>query len=260
MFLKIEEERLSPGEKLLWEYGIVTPDEIDLEAIAADRGLSVRRGRLDGADARLVATSAAGIITVSSSTSPKRQRFSIGHELGHWERDRKHGLINLCSKSDLAQHNQVAKNSEAEANIFSADLILPPYLVSRRTDQKEPSIDLILDVAAEFRTSREATGIRVARLARSPAMIVVFNQRGRKWAIKNSAWPHYVYPTAVVHHDSPSMDLLFRGTRGAKTRDQKEPALRWLVGEDLRLVDVKVQSVKLASDDILAVVRLPTSY
>jgi len=256
MTLQINEKLLSPGERLLWEYGIVTPDEIDLEAIAADRGLSVRRRRLDGADARLVATATAGIITVNSSTSEERQRFSIGHELGHWERDRKHGLINLCSKSDLAQSNQIAKNSEAEANVFSADLILPPYLVSTRIADKEASVNLILDVAGEFRASREATGIRVARLSRTPALVMVFSQHGRKWSIKNSAWPHYINPTGVVHHDSPSMELLFTGANGAKTRDQKEPALRWLVGENLRTVDVKVQSVKLSNNEIMTIVRL----
>lgn len=253
--IQIDESRLSPGENLLWEYGIESPEEIDLEAIAADRGIAVRRRHLESADARLVATANAGIITVNSSTSEKRQRFSIGHEIGHWERDHKHGLINLCTKSDLAQHNQLAKNSEAEANIFSADLILPPYLVSPRMQGKEASIDLVLNICEEFRASREATGIRVARLARTATMVVVFGQRGRKWAITNSSWPHYVSPANVVHHDSPSMDLLFAGTKGAKTRDQKEPALRWLVGDNLRTVDVKVQSVKLASDDILSLVR-----
>lgn len=256
MTLKIDESLLSPGEQLLWEYGIETPDEIDLEAIAAERGLIVKRRRLDGADARLVATATRGIITVNSSTSEKRQRFSIGHELGHWERDHKHGLINLCTKSDLAQHNQMAKTSEAEANVFSADLILPRYMVSTRMEGKEVSIDLILNVADEFRSSREATGIRVAKLARAPAMIMVFSQHGRKWSIKNSAWPHYVDPACVVHHDSPSFNLLFSGSNGAKTRDQKEPAQRWLVGENLRMVDVRVQSVKLGGNEILSIVRL----
>jgi hypothetical protein len=87
-------------------------------------------------------------------------------------------------------------------------------------------------------------------------MIMIFSQSGRKWAIKNSAWPHYVNPAGAVHHDSPSMDLLFSGGQGAKTRDQKEPALRWLIGSDLRLVDVKVQSTKLTSNEILSIVRL----
>lgn len=253
---KVDEKRLSPGERLLWEYGIVAPDEIDLEAIAADRGLSVKRSPLDGADARLVATATAGIITLNSRTSEKRQRFSLGHELGHWERDRKHGLINLCTKSDLAQHNQLAKTSEAEANIFSADLILPSYLVATRTQGKEASVDLILSVAEEFHASREATSIRITRLAAVPAMVMVFHQHGRKWHIKNSAWPHYVDPISTVHHDSLSFNLLFAGTNGTKTRDQKEPAQRWLVGENLRTVDVKVQSVKLTSDTILSIVRL----
>lgn len=252
----IDESRLSPGEKLLWEYGIDSAKDIDLEAIAADRGITVKRRHLDGADARLVATPTAGIITVSSSTSEKRQRFSIGHEIGHWERDRKHGLVSLCTKSDLAQHNQLARNSEAEANVFSADLILPPYIIAPKMQGKEASMDLILRLCDEFRASREATGIRVAKLTQSPAMIVVFGQHGRKWVIKNSAWPHYVSPTNVVHHDSASMDLLFAGAKGAKTRDQKEPASRWLVGENLRAVDVKVQSVKLASNEILSIVRL----
>lgn len=252
----IDESRLSPGERLLWEYGIDSPEDIDLEAIAADRGITVKRRHLDSADARLVATPTAGIITVNSSTSEKRQRFSIGHEIGHWERDRKHGLINLCTKSDLAQHNQLARNSEAEANVFSADLILPPYMVAPKMKGKEASIDLILGLCEEFRASREATGIRVARLAQSPAMIAIFGQHGRKWAIKNSAWPHYVNPANVVHHDSASMDLLFIGAKGAKTRDLKEPAMRWLVGENLRTVDVKIQSVKLAGNEILSIVRL----
>lgn len=256
MTLKIDEKLLSPGERLLWEYHIETPDEIDLEAIANDRGISVKRRHLEGADARLVATATSGIITVNSSTSEQRQRFSIGHELGHWERDRKHGRINLCSKADLAQHNQQAKNSESEANIFSADLILPSYLVSTRTAGKDASMDLVLQVAEEFRASREATGIRIMRLARTPVAIMVFGHMCRKWCIKNSAWPHYIQPTAKVHHDSPSMDLLFAGARGAKTRDQKEPALRWLVGEGIRLMDVRVQSVKLSTDEILSIVRI----
>ena len=254
--IRIDESRLTPSEKLLWAYGIDSPEEIDLEAIAADRGITVKRRHLDSADARLVATTTAGIITVNSSTSEKRQRFSIGHEIGHWERDRKHGLINLCTKSDLAQHNQQAKNSEAEANVFSADLILPPYLFAPKMQGREVSIDLILGLCEEFRASREATGIRAARLAQCPTMVAVFGQHGRKWAIKNSAWPHYVNPANAVHHDSPSMDLLFAGTKGAKTRDQKEPAVRWLTGDNLRTVDVKVQSVKLASNDILSIVRL----
>jgi Zn-dependent peptidase ImmA (M78 family) len=254
--LRLDEQTLSPGERLLWTYGITEPEEIDLEAIAADRGISVKRRRLDGADARLVATGTTGIITVNSATSEKRQRFSIGHELGHWERDRKHGLINLCSKSDLAQHNQVAKNSEAEANIFSADMILPPYLVSRRTAGRDASIDLVLDVAAAFRTSREATAIRVVKLAKTPAAVMIFGYKHRKWAIKNTSWPHYVNPVITVHHDSASMDLLFAGATGTKSRDQKEPASRWLVGEGLRMIDVRVQSVKISNDEILTIVRI----
>lgn len=257
MTLQINEAQLSPGERLLWSYGIESPQEIDLEAIAADRGLAIRKRRLHGADARLVATPTVGIITVSTTSSEQRQRFSIGHELGHWERDKHTGRMNLCSKSDLAPNNQEAKNSEAEANLFSADLILPSYLVSHRVAGKDSSINMVLEVAQEFRASREATSIRLMRLAQKPVAVMVYSRVRRRWYMHNSHWPHYVYPATLVHHDSPSMDLLFQGAVGGKTRDQKEPAGRWLTGEKVwSMPDVKVQSVKLSAEEILTIVRL----
>ncbi|GAB3464418.1 ImmA/IrrE family metallo-endopeptidase [Massilia terrae] len=257
MTLKIDETLLSPGERLLWCYGIDTPDEIDLDAIAADRGIIIKKRRLQGADARLVATPTAGIITVSSASSEQRQRFSIGHELGHWERDKHSGRMNLCSKADLAPNNQEAKTSEAQANLFAADLILPPYLVGPRVADKDSSMNTVLEVAQEFRASREATSIRLMRLAQKPVAVMVYSRTRRRWYLYNSQWPHYIYPASQVHHDSPSMDLLYQGSPGEKTRDQKEPATRWLTGEKTwNLPDVRVQSVKLSADEILTIVRL----
>lgn len=257
MMLKVDEQSLSAGERLLWSYGIESPEEIDLEAIASDRGIIVKRRRLQGADARLVASPTAGIITVCTSTSEQRQRFSIGHELGHWERDRHSGGMNLCSKADLAPNNSAAKTSEAEANLFAADMILPPYLVLPKTAGKDPSMNVVLEIAQEFRSSREAAALRMMRLATMPVSVMVFTKSNRRWSMKNSHWPHYIYPSSVVHHDSPSFDLLYRGAAGEKTRDQKEPAARWLTGEKLwSFPDVRVQSVKLSAEEMLTILRM----
>jgi Zn-dependent peptidase ImmA (M78 family) len=255
--LQIDLARLSPAESLLWRrYGVTRPDEIDLDAIAADQGLIIRRRALDGADARLVAVNDHGIITVNSAGHSKRQRFSIGHELGHWFRDRHdEGLIS-CTKADASPANQMARTRESEANVFSADLILPPYLVRSDVGGRPPTIDLIVDVSEAYAASIPAAAIRVVRLATCPAAVAVHGVTGREWCFENVAWPTGdFYISREVHHESPTMSLLFRGSPGTKTRDQKERGDRWLVGKDAYRIDVHVQSIKRQENTVLTVIR-----
>jgi Zn-dependent peptidase ImmA (M78 family) len=256
--LQIDLVRLSPAETLLWRrYGVTRPDEIDLEAIAADQGLIVRRRALDGADARLVAVNDRGIITVNAAAHPKRQRFSIGHELGHWFRDRyNEGLIS-CTKADASPANQMARTAESEANVFSADLILPPYLVRPVVGSRPPTIDLIVDVSDAFAASIPATAIRTVRMATCPAAVVVHSIAGREWWFENVAWPTGdFYISREVHHESPTMSLLYRASPGTKTRDQKERGDKWLVGKDAYRIEVHVQSIKRQENTVLTVIRL----
>lgn len=241
---------------MLWNYGITEPEEINLDAIALDLGIQIRHRKLDGADARLVAVDERGVITVNTATSITRQRFSIGHEIGHWFRDRTGDGLMACSREDVSPRNQNAKTKEAEANRFSSDLLLPPYLVMPRIVRREPCIDLVSDVADEFGTSIPATAIRIVRHASSPAAVVVHSRCKREWVFRNIAWPDNVLVTSEIHHDSLAFDLLYTGVYGAKTRDMKEPAYRWIYGGDSRRLEVKVQSTKRYDDQILSLVRI----
>lgn len=252
----IDSSKLSQAEKLLWSYGITTPQEIDLDAIAFELGIVVKRRKLDGADARLVAANDRGVITVSVGTHPKRQRFSIGHEIGHWVRDRDGEEMLACSKADVSPKNQTAKNKEAEANVFSADLLLPPYLVRPMIGVREPTIDLTLDIGKAFDTSIPATAIRVVRHARAPAAVIVHSQTGRDWHFKNAFWPMDYQLAPQIHHESPAMDLLYSGSPRAKTRDQKEPASRWVWGPEANRIEVRAQSIKRRDDRVLTILRL----
>lgn len=254
----IDTARLSQAEALLWRrYGITRPDEIDLDAIAHDLGLTVRRRLLNGADARLVAVDGRGIVTVNNQTHPKRQRFSIGHEIGHWLRDRGGDGLTACSKSDVSPANQKAKSVEADANVFSSDLILPPYLVGPAIRNRPPTVDLVLEISDLFNASIPATAIRAVRMATGPAAVVVHTVSGKKWWFENFVWPSSDYRIVQdVHHDSPTMDLLYGGSARDKTRDQRERGDRWLVGRDAQKFDVQVQSIKRQSDAVLTIVRL----
>jgi len=258
MTFKINPHAFSPAENLLWKYGVSSPEEIDLEAIAFDCGLSIRRRLLEGSDARLVAFDNRGVITVNTRQNPKRQRFSIGHEISHWLYDRPtcEDAMVACSKDEVSPRNQAARGKESEANRFSADLLLPPYLVLPRIQARETNIILAIELADEFDASLPAAAIRVVRHSNRAAAVVVHNQHGLLWKFKNALWPVYDELAPKVHHDSPAMDLLFTGGVRTKTQDRKEPAIRWVYGDGMFERQVQVQSIKRYGEQILSIVRL----
>jgi Zn-dependent peptidase ImmA (M78 family) len=242
---------------LLWRrFGITHPSEIDLDAIAFDLGLIVRRRGLDGADARLVAFGDRGVITVSTTSHPKRQRFSIGHEIGHWLQDRNGDGLLSCSSADVSARNQKARSKEADANVFSADLLLPPYLVAPIVGGRKPSVALCLELSDTFDTSIPAAAIRLVRLAGDPTAVVVHHAAGKEWWFENKWWPSEFQLVQQVHHDSPTMELLYRGAPGATTRPQKEPGARWLWGKDAYRSEVEVQSIKRDDGRVLTLLRM----
>src|SRR5688500_10519171 len=82
---------MTPGqlaEARISELGIVDPRDLDVEAIAFDAGMSVEYEDLEGCEAMLVGVNDQAIATIRPSGVRGRERFSIGHELGHWEMHR----------------------------------------------------------------------------------------------------------------------------------------------------------------------------
>lgn len=119
--------RLSHAELLLQEFGVTRPNEIDLEAIAWARGVRIKHRSLDNCEARIFAKHKKAIISVDDSqSSPRRIRFSIGHELGHWEL---HQGQNLFCRADDLDNPGTGKFKERAANEFASDLLLQTYVL-----------------------------------------------------------------------------------------------------------------------------------
>ena len=85
----------SPAQ-ILADLGIQEPADIDIEAIAEDCGATIRYQPLSGCAARIMGYKDRAIITIDKDCYRPRQRFSGGHELGHWIRDRRRGRIPMC--------------------------------------------------------------------------------------------------------------------------------------------------------------------
>ena len=125
---------------------------------------SIEYEPLDGLEGGLVTNSEreSGIILVKRTSHRFRQRFTIGHELGHFlipsHMPGPDGRF-LCSRADmLLQHaNEQDKRArmEVEANRFSSLILIPPPILRQKL-KGDPSLKQLTEFALEFEVSKEA--------------------------------------------------------------------------------------------------------
>jgi len=138
----------------------ITAPPVDVEALAKACGLAVAYVNVAG---KLSGQLYAGVPEMAVNTrerSVQRQRFTIGHELGHWEF--KHHLVgelppDTLGYSGVFEDDGAAEGRspiEIEANTFSAELLMPsPWL---RKLPKSLKAGVPNQLADTYRVSREA--------------------------------------------------------------------------------------------------------
>jgi Zn-dependent peptidase ImmA (M78 family) len=246
---------LSAAEKLLQSYGICRPDQIDLEAIAFDRGAIVTYKKLEGCDARIVGNGKKAIIAVSTRSTPERQRFSIGHELGHWEEDWRGGGGFLCAQDDIRDTGvsvEAKKETETRANRFASELVLPSYMFNPACLRQPLTLDTCLRLSKEFRASVSATAIKLIKAASYPGMITCYSRTGREWYVPGPGLPDYFPPLKELHPDTDAFELLYTDTWGT-TKVLNNDGACWIDRHDAEAVRLKEQSIKITKDRVLTV-------
>jgi hypothetical protein len=204
---KIHRENGSLAERLLRELGVTDPQDIDLEAIAYYRGASVKYRPLDGCEARILGYKDKAIITVDPRTTSGRQRFSLGHELGHWEYHREQSLI--CRSEDIGNHAGTTPATERTADQYAADILMPDYLFRPRAmAYPTANFTAVGELAEQFRTSRIATAIRFVEKGPLPAVLVCHGLEGRKWFKRSRHVPSSLFPRKELDSDSFAFDVL----------------------------------------------------
>ena len=145
--------------QIIQNYGLKQPDEIDLEAIAMDKGVLVMDAPLIGAEARLVRKGDKGIIRVSNEIREiGRRRFSIAHELGHWELHPQTTQVDQYSAACVSSY--WGSFEEQEANAFAAQLLMPPTMFRPRISGIEPNLKKIGEVAEEYNSTLTSAVLR----------------------------------------------------------------------------------------------------
>lgn len=173
---RIELADCGSPEKIIAEIMRQVPDmpiPVPIEDLAAGVGITdIHRLETASFEGGLVTQPerASGVILVNSNGSAQRQRFTIGHELGHYliiaHQPARAGQF-TCSKTDMtireADRGDRARRMEMEANRFSAGMLMP--LVQFKPEMRNlgaPALEHVFTLAERYNMSKEATALHYA--------------------------------------------------------------------------------------------------
>ncbi len=135
-----------------------------VDDLSAAPGAPATEGTLSG-----LLLTGPGEIWVNSAEAvqwPGRRRFTIGHELGHWELHRTghHSLFCRTASVDTRESGQPAEDvpvTEEEANAFAAALLMPAHLMRDEYTRRDGDEAMLCD---RFHCSAKAVRRRIETL------------------------------------------------------------------------------------------------
>lgn len=190
-------------EDILKKIGVYSPNDIDLTLVAFSLGAHVKFTPLSDCEGYIVGTSEHAIISINNTASLPRQRFSLGHELGHWVNDRGKNLTYRCDSNDMKQQNSMKKDfrqqKEVRANKFSAQLLMPNHILREHMVPTDITWGQIRHIANTFNVSLTTAAIRFIEEAGLPCMLTAWAESGgRKWFVRGGAVPDSIWPLQRV--------------------------------------------------------------
>src|SRR4051812_29151522 len=148
------------AESMLHRFGVRKATHIKIEAFASAMGLTIVDGQLDGARARLTHGKKPQIRVSERTPSEAARVFSIAHELGHHVLDHfgeKPRATCTDTKPRARAYSPNKRDFESEAQVFSAEALMPRAMVEKRCVTAEPSLEIPQTIVAEFKTSLPAS-------------------------------------------------------------------------------------------------------
>lgn len=157
--------------EILTKFGI-SELPIPIKKIAKKRGVQIKPYKFeDDVSGLLLIKDRVSTIGYNPLESAVRQRFTIAHELGHYELHRKESGLFVDKKFKVHFRDPVSSsgidNKEREANAFAAAILMPKHLLVREI--RESDFDLadesfLKNIAKKFNVSIQAMSYRIANL------------------------------------------------------------------------------------------------
>ncbi len=176
-----------------------------------------------------------GSILINENNFPRRQRFTIGHELGHylnpWHDPGSAGQF-MCEFADMKvsqyKPNDTRKKMEVEANLFSAELLMPSKFLQAELKRLGASeIDHIVTLSNKFDVSKESLGRRYIEFQDEPCALVFSINDTVSYTVKEKYFPQLdVWKSDIIPSDTLTRN--FDGQPGTSSGWQEHDSEVWL--------------------------------
>jgi hypothetical protein len=236
-----------PPATILDELGITEPSDIDIEGIAQYCGATIVYEPLAGSAARILGAGDRAIITVDAGSARARQRFSAGHELGHWMRDRGRVAFS-CMDADLLREWD-EDNPERRANRYAADLLLPRKMVEKAARGMPLTFASARELSEIFTTSLVATAFRLVELGTLPGMLICTERAGRKWFVRSPLIPETLWPLRAPGPGAIATSIL-AGTATSSRAPEVVDADDWIDHPDAKRYEI-LEDSRQVSDGLV---------
>lgn len=241
------------AEARINSFGISDPRHIDIEAIAYDAGVTVEYEDLSGCAATLIGYGDRAIATIKPSSVRGRERFSIAHEMGHWDLHR--GQSFKCRVDDVSDNLATNRDKERQADRYAAHLLMPPHLFNPIISSLgSPGFTELQEVAIQFETSLLATAIRLVNINKLPVIAACYSADRCKWQLKASDIPKRWWLRNRLDDDSFAYELLTTGK--SRKSPGKQPAETWFENEDAENFEMLEHCVGTSHGDVLVLLYL----
>jgi uncharacterized protein DUF955 len=247
---------VKPGElaeSIIDGFAIRDPKDIDVEAIAIDAGMQVRFRQLDGCAATLVGVKDRSIATISPSGNKGRDRFSIGHELGHWSMHR--GQSFYCRAENFGHYSKADRLKEKQADEFSSRLLIPTSLLRPKIGKiRVLFLNDLRGLASDFATSDVAMAFRVTLLDNFPVILCCYSAEGREWSLPAPMVPSRWRLKQKLDADTFAHDFV----RGGNTApgSGKQSAEAWFENSDADRYEIVEECIPYRRGQVLVLLYL----
>jgi Zn-dependent peptidase ImmA (M78 family) len=241
------------AEARIKSLGISDPQHLDIEAVAFDAGVIVEYEDLSGCAATLVGYGDRAIATIKPSAARGRERFSIAHELGHWDLHR--GQSFKCRVDDVSDNLATNRSKEREADTYAAHLLMPsglfnPIIASLGT----PGFTELQSVASQFETSLLATALRLVNVNKLPAIVACYSADKCRWHLRARDIPQRWWLRDRLDDDSFAYELLTEGR--SRKSPGKQPAETWFENDDAEEYEMLEHCISTANGEVLVLLYL----
>jgi len=236
--------------EILAELGIREPEDLDIEAIAQHCGATIQYKALAGCEARIMGLEDAAIITINVNSSVERRRFSGGHELGHWMRDR--GTASFRCDEQMFVREWSVDNPEKRANRFASDLLLPAKMFRPLSKGLPIAFASVQKLADIFKMSLSSTAIRLVEYGSYPAMLICSSAVGREWYVASSTVEKRLWPVDRPGQVTQAAAFLNRRPQAKGSQDVR--ADRWIKNFRADRYWLKEDSIQWTNQSVLSLI------